>query len=127
MRVRPCAAGLSEAPAAAAVRARLAWKSALALALPDPGFEASGLSACRQRLRTGPAARLLCETMVTRLRAQGLLNAQGRQRTASPHGLAALHTLNRLAWVGATLRPGAQRAGHRRAALAALLGPSAVV
>ena len=38
------------------------------------------------------------------MRAQGLLTAQGRQRTDSPHVLAAIPTLNRLEGVGATLR-----------------------
>ena len=42
--------------------------------------------------------------MCTLWRAQGLLKAQGRQRTDSPPVLAALHTLNRLEGVGDTLR-----------------------
>ena len=39
--VRPCAAGLSDVQAAAAVRARIDWKYALALDVTDPGFDAS--------------------------------------------------------------------------------------
>jgi hypothetical protein len=39
---RPCAAGRSDVPAAAAVRARLAWQEALALAWTAPGGEAAG-------------------------------------------------------------------------------------
>src|SRR5215475_15696812 len=42
--------------------------------------------------------------MLTLFRAQGLLKAKGRQRTDSPHVLAALQTLNRLECVGETLR-----------------------
>jgi transposase len=39
--VRPCAAGLSDVPAAAAVRARIDWTSARALDWTDPGVAAS--------------------------------------------------------------------------------------
>jgi transposase len=102
--VRPCADGLSDAQAADAVRARMDWTYALALDLTDPGFEASVLRAFRQRLITGHAERLLCETMVTRFREQGRRNAKGRQRTDAPPVLAAIQTLNRLACVGDTLR-----------------------
>jgi transposase len=103
--VMPCAAGLSDAQAADAVRARIDWQYALALALTEPGFDASVLSACRRRLLiTGHAELLLCETMLTLLRAQGLLQAKGRPRTDSTPVLAALQPLNRLECVGATLR-----------------------
>ena len=98
------AEGLSDAQAADAVRARIDWKYALALELTDPGFDASVLSEFRQRLITGQAALLLFETMLTRFRAQGLLKAQGRQRTDSTHVLAAIQTLNRLECIGETLR-----------------------
>jgi transposase len=105
LRVRPCAAGRSDAHAADAVRARLAWQDALALAWTDPGGAASVLSACRPRLLTGQAALLLCETRLTLVRAQRLLTATGRQRTASPQVLAASQTLKRLECLGATRRP----------------------
>ena len=98
------AEGLSDAQAADAVRARIDWKYALALALTDPGFDASVLSECRQRLSTGHAELLLFETMLTLFREQGLRKATGRQRTDSPHVLAAIQTLNRLECVGETLR-----------------------
>jgi transposase len=71
MSVMPCAEGLSDAQAADVVRARIDWQYALALALTDPGFDASVLSEFRQRLLTGQAALLLFETLVTLLRAQG--------------------------------------------------------
>ena len=102
--VMPCAEGLSDAQAAAAVRARMDWQYALALALTDPGCDASVLSECRQRLITGQAALLRCETRLTRFREQGVLKAQGRQRPDSTQVLAALQTLNRRAGLGATLR-----------------------
>jgi len=95
---------LSDAQAADAVRARIDWKYTLALALTNPGFDASVLSECRQRLLTGHAELLLFETMLTRFREQGLLKAKGRQRTDSTHVLAAIQTLNRLECVGETLR-----------------------
>jgi transposase len=102
--VMPFAEGLSDAQAADAVRARIDWKYALALDLSDPGFDASVLSEFRQRLITGHAELLLFETMLRRFRDQGLLKATGRQRTDSPHVLAAIQTLTRLACVGETRR-----------------------
>jgi transposase len=104
MSVRRCAAGLSDAQAADAVRARIDWKYALALPLTDPGFDASVLSEFLQRLLPGHAELLLFETMLTLCRERGLLKAKGRQRTDSTHVLAALQTLNRLECVGETLR-----------------------
>jgi transposase len=104
LRVRPCAAGLSDAQAADAVRARIDWKDAFALALTDPGCDASVLREFRQRLLTGHAERLLFETMLRLFRAQGLLKAKGRQRTDSPPVLAALQVRNRLEGVDETLR-----------------------
>jgi transposase len=98
------AEGLSDAQAADAVRARIDWKYALALELTDPGFDASVLCEFRQRLIAGNAELLLFETMLTLFRQQGLLKARGRQRTDSPHVLAAIQTLNRLECVGETLR-----------------------
>jgi transposase len=41
--------GLTDRQAADAVRARLDWKSALGLALDDPGFDASVLTQCSAR------------------------------------------------------------------------------
>ena len=73
--------------------------------MSDPGCAASVLSEFRQRLITGQAELLRFETRLTLGRAQGLRKAQGRQRTDSPHVLAAIPTLNRLEGVGATLRP----------------------
>jgi transposase len=102
--VMPCAEGLSDAQAADAVRARIDWQDAFALAWTDPGCDASVLSEFRQRLITGHAALLLFETMLTLFRAQGFLKATGRQRTDSPHVLAASQTLHRLECVGETLR-----------------------
>ena len=102
--VMPCAAGLSDAQAADAVRARIAWKYALALDLTDLGFDAAGLREFRQRLIMGHAELLLFETLLTLFRGQGVLKAKGRQRTDSTHVLAAVQTCNRLECIGETLR-----------------------
>jgi transposase len=101
--IRQFAAGLADRQAADAVRARRAWKDALARPLADPGFDASGLSEFRSRLITGRAEPLVFETLLTRFREQGLVKARGRPRTDSTHVLAALQVLNRLECVGETL------------------------
>lgn len=96
--------GLSDRQAADNVRRCIDWKYALALPLEDPGFDASVLSEFRTRLITGQAEHVLFDTLLTRLREQGLLKARGRQRTDSTHVLAAIRVLNRLTCVGETLR-----------------------
>ncbi len=98
------AEGLSDRQAADAVRARIDWKYALGLALEESGFDASVLSEFRSRLVEGSAELVLFETLLTGLRAKGLLKARGRQRTDSTHVLAAIQTLNRLECVGETMR-----------------------
>ncbi len=95
---------LSDRQAAEAVRARIDWKYALGLDLTDPGFDASVLSEFRTRLVEGAAERQLLDSMLTRLKAVGLIKARGRQRTDSTHVLAAIRVLNRLELVGETLR-----------------------
>jgi transposase len=98
------AEGLSDRQAADAVRGRIDWKYVLGLELTDPGFDHTVLSEFRTRLLAGGATRLLLDTLLTRLRAQGLLKPRGRQRTDSTHVLAAIRVLNRLERVGETLR-----------------------
>jgi len=98
------AEGLSDRQAADAVRDRLSWKYLLGLGLTDPGFDASILSEFRGRLIAGGAEALLFETLLTHLRAQGLVKPRGRQRTDSTHVLAAIHVLNRLECIGEALR-----------------------
>lgn len=98
------AEGLSDRQAADAVRSRIDWKYALSLELTDPGFDHTVLSEFRTRLVTGQAEQLLLETLLSQLRARGLLKARGRQRTDSTHVLAAIRVLNRLELVGETLR-----------------------
>jgi transposase len=98
------AEGLSDQPAADAVRSRLDWKYLLALELKDPGFDASVLSEFRSRLVAGGAEQLLFETILKQFREAGLLKAGGRARTDATHVLAAVRTLHRLECVGETLR-----------------------
>ena len=98
------AEGLSDQQAADAVRCRIDWNYALSLELTDPGFDSSVLCELRTRLLVGGAEHLLFETLLTVLRAQGLLKRRGRQRTDSTHVLAAVQALNRLELVGETMR-----------------------
>src|SRR5919199_3810392 len=95
---------LSDREAADAVRGRIDWKYALGLALTDPGFDHTVLSEFRTRLVAGGAELLLLDTLLERLKAEGLVKARGRQRTDSTHVLAAVRALNRLERVGETLR-----------------------
>ena len=96
--------GLSDRQAADAIRGRIDWKYALGLSLIDPGFDHTVLSEFRSRLIKGGAERQLLDTLLQRLRDQGLVKAKGRQRTDSTHVLAAVRGLNRLERVGETAR-----------------------
>jgi transposase len=96
--------GVSDRQAAQNVRRCIDWKYALALPLEAQGFDASVWSEFRTRLLEGQAEEGLFDTVLTCLRARGLLKARGRQRTDSTHVLAAIRTLNRLACVAETLR-----------------------
>jgi len=95
---------LADRQAAAAVRARLDWKSVLSLDLTDPGGDFSVLSEFRDRLRAGSAEEGLREKLLERCRVLGLLKARGPQRTDSTHVLAAIRVRNRLELVAETLR-----------------------
>jgi len=86
------------------VRSRIDWQYVLRLALTDPGFDASVLSAFRTRLITGAAEFLRFDTWLTWGRARQLVRARGRQRPDSTHILAAVRALNRIEVVGETLR-----------------------
>jgi len=98
------AEGLTDRQAADQVRARMDWKFLLGLELDDPGFDASVLSLFRARLIEHGLEQRTLELVLERLRELGLLKAGGRQRTDSTHVLAAVRTLNRMEFVGETLR-----------------------
>jgi transposase len=98
------AEGLSDRQAADQVRARMDWKYLLGLELDDPGFDFTVLGDFRARLiRHGTEEKVL-EAVLERLSGAGLLRAGGRQRTDSTHVLASVRTLNRMEFVGETLR-----------------------
>ena len=96
--------GLPDRQAAEAVRGRIDWKYALSLDLEDPGFDFSILSEFRARLVDSDQGLMLLDTMLTQLKAAGLVKPRGQQRTDSTHVLAAIRVLNRLETVGETLR-----------------------
>ena len=98
------AEGLSDRQAADAVRSRIDWKYLLGLELTDPGFDFSVLSEFRDRLLRGEMEQDLLDQLLERFRARGLLKERGKQRTDSTHILAETRNLNRLEFVGETLR-----------------------
>jgi transposase len=102
--VLQCAEGLSDRQAAEAVRSRIDWTYLLGLALVDPGFDCSVLSAFRDRLLVGGMGQRVLDAVLDRFRERGLLKERGKQRTDSTHIQAAVRNLNRLECVGETMR-----------------------
>lgn len=98
------AEGLSDRQAADQVRARMDWKYLLGLELDDPGFDFTVLGDFRARLIEHGLQEKVLDVILDRCSQQGLLRAGGRQRTDSTHVLAAVRTLNRMEFVGETLR-----------------------
>ncbi|MFD8780651.1 IS1182 family transposase [Streptomyces sp. NPDC059916] len=98
------AEGLTDRQAADAVRGRIDVKYALGLELDDPGFDFSVLSEFRDRLIAHGLEELVLDRLLERVSELGLLRAGGRQRTDSTHVLAQVRTLNRMEFVGETLR-----------------------
>jgi transposase len=98
------AENLTDRQAADAVRARIDWKYALSLELTDDGFDFSVLSEFRQRLITNGAEARLFEIMLAAFQERDLLKAGGKQRTDSTHILANVRELNRIEFVGETMR-----------------------
>jgi transposase len=95
---------LADRQAAEAVRARIDWKYLRGLALTDPGFDFSVLSAFRDRLLASSAEELLLDKLLERGRVLGWLTTREQQRTDSTHVLAAMRVLNRLELGAETLR-----------------------
>ena len=98
------AENLPDRQAADAVRSRIDWKYARGLELTDDGFDFSILSEFRTRLLQHGAEQRLFNLVLTLCRERNWLKARGKQRTDSPHVLAAIHALNRLENAGETLR-----------------------
>jgi transposase len=95
---------LSDRGAVAAVAARIDGKYALGLELSDPGFDASVLSLFRSRLLKGGKEKRLLDKLLERCQQLNLLKARGQARTDSTQILASIRNLNRLEYVGETLR-----------------------
>lgn len=98
------AENLTDRQAADAVRGRIDWKYALSLELTDDGFNFSVLSEFRSRLVTNGAEARLFEIMLKGFQERDLLKARGKQRTDSTQILANVRELNRIEFVGETLR-----------------------
>ncbi len=98
------AEGLSDRQAAEQVRARMDWKYLLGLELDDAGFDFTVLSDFRARLIKHGIEEQVLDAILDHCSQHGLLRAGGRQRTDSTHVLAAVRTLNRMEFVGETLR-----------------------
>lgn len=98
------AEGLTDRQAADAVRARIDFKYCLGLELVDPAFDFSVLSEFRARLIAHGLEEQALDTVLKRLAELGLLRAGGRQRTDATHVLAAVRAVNRLEFVGETMR-----------------------
>tara|TARA_B000000460_G_scaffold241792_1_gene208805 strand:+ start:191 stop:1840 length:1650 start_codon:yes stop_codon:yes gene_type:complete len=98
------AEGLSDRQAAEAVRGRIDWKYLLGLELTNAGFDYSLLCDFRSRLVEGGVEGEILDLLLHRFKQVGVLKARGRQRTDSTHVLAAIRVLNRLEFVGETLR-----------------------
>lgn len=98
------AEGLSDRQAAEAVRSRIDWKYLLGLELTSSGFDHSLLCDFRARLILGGVEEKLLNILLDQFKQVGALKARGRARTDSTHVLAAIRVLNRLEFVGETLR-----------------------
>ena len=105
--------GLSDRQAAEAVRSRIDWKYLLCLELSDPGFGYSVLSEFRDRLISGSVEDLVLTKLLAHFRQQGFLKGRGQQRTDATHVLGAIRTLNRLEFVGETMRHAFEYLGGR--------------
>jgi transposase len=96
--------GLTDRQAADAVRMRIDWKYALGLELIDTGFHYSVLSEFRARLVQGKQEQQFLDALLKACQEHGWLKARGRQRTDSTHVLGAVRQMNRLEFIGETLR-----------------------
>ncbi|MER6629030.1 IS1182 family transposase [Streptomyces sp. NPDC000987] len=98
------AENLTDRQAAHAVRARIDWKYLLGLQLTDSAFDFTVLTGFRDRLLDHGMEEKVLDLMLERLIELRLVSGRGRQRTDSTHILAAVRDLNRLEFVGETLR-----------------------
>jgi transposase len=97
-------ADLSDRGTVEAVAARIDWKYALGMELTEPSFDSSVLTLFRSRLLNGGKEKLILDKLLERCQQLQLIKAKGKARTDSTHILAAIRNLNRLEYVGETLR-----------------------
>lgn len=95
---------LTDRLAAEAVRTRIDWKYLLGLAVDDPGFDHTVLSEFRDKVGRAGLEQLTLDALLSRLAADGLVKAGGKQRTDSTHVVAAVAALNRLELAGESVR-----------------------
>ncbi|MFJ4686197.1 transposase [Streptomyces sp. NPDC088789] len=100
-----------------AVRARIDVKYLLGLDLTDPGFDHTVLTGFRERLLAHGLEDKILDLLLERLAEMSLVASGGRQRTDSTHVLAAVRSLNRLEFIGETLRASLEALRHGRAGL----------
>ncbi|MFJ8745593.1 transposase [Embleya sp. NPDC127516] len=98
------AENLTDRQTAHAVRTRIDWKYLLGLELADPGFDFTVLTGFRDRLVAHGLEEKVFDLLLERLADLKLVASGGRQRTDSTHVIAAVRDLNRLEFVGETLR-----------------------
>jgi transposase len=98
------AEGLTDRHAAEAVGSRIDWKYVLGLEIDAPAVSHSILSEFRDRLLADGQEQRLLDILVSHLDQAGFLKGRKRQRTDSTHVLAVVRDLNRLEFVGETLR-----------------------
>ena len=97
-------ADLSDRGTVEAVAARIDWKYALGMELTEPSFDSSVLTLFRSRLLNGGKEKLILDKLLERCQQLQLIKTKGKARTDSTHILAAIRNLNRLEYVGETLR-----------------------
>jgi transposase len=95
---------LTDRQAADAVRVRLDWKYLLGLPAGDPGFDHSVLPEFRGKVAGAGLEQVALDALLERLAADGLVKADGKQRTDSTHVIAAVAALNRLELAGESVR-----------------------
>jgi transposase len=88
--------GLTDRQAADAVRRCMDWQYALSLDVHDPGFDFTLLHDFRQRLLAHEAVQRLLETFLAACKGRGWIKTRGKQRTDSPHVVAAIRRLSDL-------------------------------
>src|SRR6266700_3147615 len=98
------AENLTGRQAAGSARTRIDWQYLLGLPLDDPGFDHTVLAEFRARVAGAGLEQVALDALLTRLAADGLVKAGGRQRSDSTHVTAAVAALNRLELAGESVR-----------------------